>query len=106
MRPTPVRRACPESFTIGRAFPLLASCMFSLIALKFVFNRMVPNISYFIRYDLLYFYALVCILIGLLANLVDTITMARGARLRSMTSYAAFAMTILGIGINSYFFLS
>lgn len=94
-----------ESFTIGGAFPLLASCMFSLIALEFVSNRMVPNISCFIRYDLLCFYALLCILIGLHASLVDTITMAKGARLRSMTSYPASATAILGIGINTHFFL-
>ena len=94
-----------ESFTVGRAFPLLASCLFSLIALKFVFNGMVPNISYFIRYDLLYFYALVCILTGLLANLVDTIAVADNARLRYLTRYVAFAMTSIGIVINTYFFL-
>ncbi len=94
-----------ESFTVGRAFPLLASCMFSLIALKFVFNGMVPNISYFIRYDLLYFYALVAILTGLLANLVDTIALANNTRLRHLTSYVAFAMTSIGIVINTYFFL-
>jgi hypothetical protein len=94
-----------ESFTVGRAFPLLASCMFSLIALKFVFSGMVPNISYFIRYDLLYFYSLVCILTGLLANLVDTIALANDGRLRYLTSYSAFAMTSIGIGINTHFFL-
>jgi hypothetical protein len=94
-----------ESFTIGRAFPLLASCMFSLIALKFVFNRLIPNISYFIRYDLLYFFALVCILTGLLANLIDTISMADNAKPRHMTSYVALAMTTIGIAVNTYFFL-
>jgi hypothetical protein len=66
---------------------------------------LIPNISYFIRYDLLYFFALVCILTGLLANLIDTISMADNAKPRHMTSYVALAMTTIGIAVNTYFFL-
>jgi hypothetical protein len=42
---------------------------------------------------------------GLLGNFVDTIALANNTRLRYLTSHVAFAMTSIGIAINTYFFL-
>ena len=93
------------SFQSGRPFALLATCLFSIIALRFVAADVLPRIHYLIRFDYLYFFALLTILVSLVANLLDITLEHLGKRAINCASKAFFVLVGLGTVVNTWFFI-